>query len=74
MAGARTVIMGLWSVDDDVAREWMEELYRQRFVQHRTTAQAVRAAGQRLLDERRATGRSAHPSTWGAFTAAGEWH
>jgi len=54
IAGVRTVIMSLWSVEDQATRTWMRTLYEGRLRQHLTTAEAVRAAGRRVLNERRA--------------------
>jgi CHAT domain-containing protein/tetratricopeptide (TPR) repeat protein len=73
IAGARTVIMSLWSVDDQATRLWMRSLYEARITQHMSTAQAVRAAGMRVLNERRAQRTSTHPFYWAAFVAAGDW-
>jgi CHAT domain-containing protein len=73
IAGARTVIMSLWSVDDQATRLWMRALYQARITQHLTTAEAVRAAGVRVLQERRAQRQSTHPFYWAAFVAAGDW-
>ena len=73
IAGARTVIMSLWSVDDNSTREWMKELYEGRLTRHLGTAEAVRAAGLEVMRERRAAGLSTHPFYWGAFVAAGDW-
>jgi len=73
MAGARTVIMSLWSVDDTATRRWMRTLYRSRFEKHLTTAEAIHAASAGILRERRASGQSTHPFYWAAFVAAGDW-
>jgi CHAT domain-containing protein/tetratricopeptide (TPR) repeat protein len=73
VAGARTVIMSLWSVDDDLTRQWMVDLYKQRLINHRHTDEAVQQASQDLLDDRREAGQTTHPFYWGAFIAAGDW-
>jgi CHAT domain-containing protein len=73
VAGAHTLIMSLWSVEDEAARRWMEVLYGERLSRHQDTAEAVRAATLAVLRERRAKGQSTHPFYWGAFVAAGDW-
>lgn len=73
VAGAQTLIMSLWPVDDAVTARWMRQLYVERFVQGRTTAGAVRAASRRLLADRRAQGLSTHPIYWAGFIASGDW-
>jgi len=73
IAGARTVIMSLWSVEDESAREWMRALYEERLVRRLDTAAAVREAGLTVLRARRAKGLSTHPFYWAAFVAAGDW-
>jgi CHAT domain-containing protein len=73
IAGARTIIMSLWSVEDVSTRLWMRALYDGRFQQHLSTADAMRAASRRVLQNRRARGQSTHPFYWAAFVAAGDW-
>lgn len=73
MAGASTVVMSLWRVQDDYARLWMNALYRARFLRGLDTAEAVRAASRDVLARLRATGKSTTPARWGAFVAAGDW-
>jgi CHAT domain-containing protein len=73
MAGARTVIMSLWPVDDQATRAWMTALYREHLTKHRGTADAVRAASLAALAKRRAGGLSTHPFYWAGFIAAGDW-
>ncbi len=73
VAGARTVVMSLWSVDDQATRAWMRALYEGRFQRHLSTADAVHAASLSRLRDRRATGQSTHPFYWAAFVAAGDW-
>jgi len=73
IAGARTVIMSLWSVDDQATREWMVALYEGRFQKQLSTAAAVHAATVATLRARRAKGLSTAPFYWAAFVAAGDW-
>ena len=65
--------MSLWSVDDEATRRWMKALYEGRFVKGMSTAEAVREASLTMLRNLRERGESTHPSTWGAFIAAGDW-
>jgi CHAT domain-containing protein len=73
LAGARTVIMSLWPVDDEAARQWMTALYRHRFVEEKSTARSVNDASVELLRLRRSRGQSTHPFYWAGFIAAGDW-
>lgn len=73
VAGARTVILSLWSVRDQDALRWMQSLYRARLVRQADTATAVRTANRELLAERRAAHDSTHPFYWAGFLATGEW-
>jgi len=73
IAGARTVIMSLWSVEDNAARVWMRALYEGRFRRQLSTAGAVRDASRTVLASRRARGQSTHPFYWAGFVAAGDW-
>jgi CHAT domain-containing protein/tetratricopeptide (TPR) repeat protein len=73
VAGARTVIMSLWSVDDRATRDWMRALYEGRFQRNLSTADAVHQASLTVLRDRRARGLSTHPFYWAAFVAAGDW-
>jgi CHAT domain-containing protein/tetratricopeptide (TPR) repeat protein len=73
VAGARSVLMTLWPVDDDVTRQFMHELYAQRLGLHASTADAVWNAERKLLLARRAAGKSTHPWYWGGFVGSGGW-
>jgi CHAT domain-containing protein len=73
IAGARTVIMSLWPVDDQATRVWMRELYEGRLKRDLDTAVAIRDAGLAVLRSRRAAGQSTAPFYWAPFVAAGDW-
>jgi CHAT domain-containing protein len=73
LAGAGTVIMSLWSVDDKWSRHWMETLYQARWIDGESTASAVKQASCDILARRRAAGQSVHPYYWAGFVAAGDW-
>jgi CHAT domain-containing protein len=73
VAGARTLIMSLWSVDDEATRQWMTALYEVRLKRGTDTATAVTEASLTVLQSRREAGESTHPFYWGAFVAAGDW-
>jgi CHAT domain-containing protein len=71
-AGAATLIMSLWPVQDEATRSWMVELYRSH-AGGATTSAAARRASLMLLEERRQAGKTTHPFYWGGFVAAGDW-
>jgi CHAT domain-containing protein len=73
LAGARTVIMSLWPVDDAATSAWMEALYRARLQQSADTVDAVAAADLAVLAARRGQGESVHPFYWAGFVASGDW-
>jgi CHAT domain-containing protein len=73
VAGARSVIMTLWPVDDDMSRRYMHELYAQRFGHRASTADSIWNASQKLLADRRAAGFSTHPWYWAGFVGSGSW-
>jgi CHAT domain-containing protein len=73
IAGARTVIMSLWSVDDQATRLWMRALYEGRLQKHLSTADAMHQASLSVLRARRARGQSTNPFYWAGFVAAGDW-
>jgi CHAT domain-containing protein len=73
VAGAKTVIMSLWPVDDKNTRNWMGKLYSEHFLKGKDTAESVREASLHILQQRRAKHQSTNPFYWGAFIAAGNW-
>jgi CHAT domain-containing protein len=73
VAGAGTLIMSLWPVEDASTRAWMNRLYEGRLKRRLGTAEAVREASVGVLEERRAQALSTHPFYWAAFVAAGDW-
>ena len=74
IAGVRSLIMSLWSVDDEATREWMSALYSGRLEHGLDTAEATREAGLSVLDARRRAGQDTHPLYWAAFVSVGDWH
>jgi CHAT domain-containing protein len=72
VAGARTLIMSLWPVEDEATRAWMRELYTKRFVNGMTTIDSVHEASLALLEQRREAGLSTHPFYWAGFIASGD--
>jgi CHAT domain-containing protein len=73
IAGAHTVIMSLWSIEDRSAMNWMRALYEARLRDGANTAAAVRRASLAVLRERRARGASTEPFFWAGFVASGDW-
>jgi CHAT domain-containing protein/tetratricopeptide (TPR) repeat protein len=74
IAGAGTLVMSLWSVEDHATREWMGALYRNRLQHHMPASTAVWEASRSVLRDRRAHGHSTHPFYWAGFVAAGDWN
>lgn len=73
LAGVQTLIMSLWSVEDEATREWMEALYVGRLRDGLNTADAAREASLSVLMRRREQGESTHPFYWAAFVTTGDW-
>ena len=73
IAGVKTVIMSLWSVEDESTRQFMRDLYEVRLRDRLDTAETVRTASLRLLNSRRERKLSTHPFYWAAFVASGDW-
>lgn len=71
IAGARTVVMSLWAVDDAATRRWMRGLYEARFAQGNDTAEAIREASLQALQQLRASDDGEHPYYWAGFVALG---
>jgi CHAT domain-containing protein len=73
LAGARSVIMSLWRVDDAATSGWMSALYAARLRDRSSTIDAIAAAQRAALAVRRAAGQDTHPYWWAGFVAAGDW-
>lgn len=72
MAGVRTLIMSLWTVEDVATQTWMRSLFEARLGGSQM-AEAVRLASLRMIAKNRSRGKTTHPFSWGAFIAAGDW-
>jgi CHAT domain-containing protein len=72
IAGARTVVMALWRIDDTATRELMEQIYRYRLSGSSTVDAVRRAQLERLHEQRRHLNRI-HPALWGGIIAEGDW-
>ncbi|MFH1277199.1 MAG: CHAT domain-containing tetratricopeptide repeat protein [Candidatus Eisenbacteria bacterium] len=73
IAGARNLVMSLWSVDDEATAAWMKTMFDYRLRGGLSPAEAVRAASVDILKRRRAEGLTTHPYYWGAFIVTGDW-
>ena len=63
-AGARSVLLSLWTVDDETTRQMMVDFYQAK---GRSQAARLRAAQLRMLKER------SHPFFWSPFVLVGHW-
>ena len=72
IAGARTVLMSLWSVPDREARDWMMVFYKEKLA-GASVLDATRKASLTMIEKLRAEGKPPHPYLWAAFQTAGDW-
>ncbi len=63
-AGAKDIVMSLWSVDDEATKELMSSFY-QEMKENKNYAEALKAAKLKMIDEGR------HPFYWAAFVVSG---
>ena len=73
LAGARTVLLSLWPVDDEATAQWSEALYLARLREGADTPTAMQQAQRTVLAARRAAGLRDHPWYWAGFFAVGDW-
>jgi CHAT domain-containing protein/tetratricopeptide (TPR) repeat protein len=73
LAGARSVVMSLWNVNDAATADLMQRMYRARWIEHASAADALASAARATLAARHAAGESTHPYYWAAFVATGDW-
>ena len=73
-AGARTLIMSLWSIPDAETALLMDDFYRRHLHRRKPmgAADALRAAQLDALERQRAAG-DVRPGEWAAFIASGDW-
>ena len=67
VAGARNLIMSLWSVEDRSARELMDGFYANYLGRDQSAAESLRSAQLGLLEQRRKQRQSTHPYFWAGF-------
>ena len=72
VAGAGTVVMSLWGVEDAAVRYWIRALYQARLERGLDADVAVRDASRAMLALQRARGHGGIPATWGAFVSFGD--
>jgi CHAT domain-containing protein len=73
IAGARTVVMSLWPVEDEEARRFMAELYVNRLERNQDTVDSVTGAALASMLRLRRTVGAAPPALWAPFVAVGSW-
>lgn len=85
LAGARSTISTLWTINDEATRRIMEEFYRNYLKKHLTPLESLRAAQRWALDNPDLVPRGADapldaqparrlpPRFWAAFTLSGDW-
>ena len=71
LAGARTVVMSLWSVPDKQTQELMTDYY-QRMKNGESKSEALRNAKLAMMKSRRKETGSSHPFFWASFISVGE--
>jgi tetratricopeptide (TPR) repeat protein len=72
VAGAATLVMSLWPVEDRSTEAFMAGLYEARLGGQQSTAAAVRAGYRAALAAAR-RGQGDHPRYWAPFIASGDW-
>lgn len=65
-AGARSVLLSLWMVDDETTEQMMVDFYQQT-MSGRSLAASLRAAQLKMLEEK------LHPFFWSPFVLVGHW-
>ncbi|HKQ98863.1 MAG TPA: CHAT domain-containing protein, partial [Candidatus Polarisedimenticolia bacterium] len=72
IAGARSVLMSLWTVPDQPSSRFMTRFYRDRLA-GTSAPEAARAAALAALTDLRDREVPEHPYLWAGFVTAGDW-
>ncbi|MEA3491884.1 MAG: CHAT domain-containing tetratricopeptide repeat protein, partial [Campylobacterota bacterium] len=64
-AGAKDIVMSLWSVDDEATKELMTSFYQEMKGKEKSYAEALKSAKLKMIEDGR------HPFYWGAFVVSG---
>jgi CHAT domain-containing protein/tetratricopeptide (TPR) repeat protein len=74
IAGSRTVISSLWSIEDRSTADFMEEFYRLLWDEGLGKGEALRRAQVEIIKRNRQVYKGdSRPKTWGAFVLDGNW-
>ncbi|TET52663.1 MAG: CHAT domain-containing protein, partial [Anaerolineales bacterium] len=68
IAGARSLLMSLWRVDDEATRDLMDAFYR-RLRSGKGLSEALRQSQLEMIENEN----RAHPFFWAAFILSGDW-
>lgn len=71
IAGARTLILSLWSIPDEETKELMVNVYT-KILHGAEKAKALREAQREMITKLRSQGKPASPYFWGAFICVGD--
>lgn len=69
-AGAASLVLSLWAVEDRSTLEWMQLFYEALYEHKQTKANALQAAHQRFIQQ--TTHRYSHPYYWASFNLIGD--
>ncbi len=69
-AGAKSLIVSLWDVDDKVTAELMTRFYHKYLVENKKISTALQEAQIEIMRDKRWNS----PYYWSAFTLQGDWH
>ncbi|NNF07404.1 MAG: CHAT domain-containing protein, partial [Candidatus Eisenbacteria bacterium] len=71
IAGARSLVVSLFAVDDAMTQGWMKKFYFRHFRENKSVLQAYNETMDEKLSKLRLEGKTTHPFYWAGFVAVG---